>query len=199
MRRFAVRRHSSIRRAESAADDWREVRAEILTRKRGQLASVALIVSATLCGTAIAGGAQPPTEKQQVLDTVQVLIDAWREADVGKAQTVLHDDYRAESWQLSASGRHVFLETRRELLAQMAKLRPGLWDIHLQQTAVNIDSNGVAVVWARYEFYFDGKPDHCGHESYTLVHLPQGWKIINFADSDTPLRGRSPQTVCPGS
>lgn len=81
----------------------------------------------------------------------------------------------------------------------MAKLRPGLWDIHLQQTAVNIDSNGVAVVWARYEFYFDGKPDHCGHESYTLVHLPQGWKIINFADSDTPLRGRSPQTVCPGS
>ena len=65
------------------------------------------------------------------------------------------------------------------------------------RTTVSIDPNGVAVVWASYVFYFDGKPNHCGHESYTLVHTALGWKIINFADSDTPLRGRDIETVCP--
>jgi hypothetical protein len=45
--------------------------------------------------------------------------------------------------------------------------------------------------------YSDGRPSHCGYEAYTLVRTPQGWKVINFADTDTPLRGRSIWVACP--
>jgi hypothetical protein len=156
-----------------------------------------LLVLWILVTAAVTAGATGASDRDAILGAVHTLVDAWREANVMKAESVLHKDYRAESWQECAQGRYVFVETRDQLLAQIAKLRPGLWDVHLLSTMVNMDSNGLAVVWANYEFYFDGKADHCGHESYTLIHTPAGWKIINFADSDTPLRGRRTAMVCP--
>lgn len=137
-------------------------------------------------------------DKQEVLTAVHALIDAWREPSVSKAAAVLHRAYRAESWQLSKHGRFVFLETREHLLGQIAGLRPNEWDVRLLRASVEIDPNGLATVWARYVFYSAGEPKHCGYESYTLLRAPQGWQIVNFADSDTPLHGQSQDSVCPG-
>jgi hypothetical protein len=162
------------------------------------LTRAVLLVLTVMLAPGLVTGATESTEGREVLDAVRTLVDAWREASVPKAESVLHKDYRAESWQQSTKGRFLFLETRDELLAQMQGLRPGQWDVRLLRTDVSVDSNGLAVVWAKYEFYFAGKPDHCGHESYTLMHTPQGWKIVNFADSDTPLRGSDSARVCPG-
>jgi hypothetical protein len=38
---------------------------------------------------------------------------------------------------------------------------------------------------------------HCGYESYVLFRTARGWEIVAFADTDTPLRGRSRAAVCP--
>jgi hypothetical protein len=92
----------------------------------------------------------------------------------------------------------VFLETRDHLISQIATLRPGQWDVRLLHTSMNIDPNGLAVVWAKYVFYSEGKANHCGYEAYTLIHTQQGWKVINFADTVTPMRGHSKAAVCPG-
>jgi len=138
-----------------------------------------------------------PDQEQAVLAAVHTLIDAWREPSVAKAESVLHEDYRAQSWQVSEKGRFVFLETRDHLLGQISGLRPDEWDVRLMHTTVNIDPNGLGVVWAKYVFYSAGKPNHCGYESYTLLRTAKGWKIINFADTDTPLRGRTVEAVCP--
>jgi hypothetical protein len=161
---------------------------------RALIRSIALSVALTMTHATSAQTA----ENQEVLAAVHTLVNAWREPSVAKADGILHEDYRAESWQLSDTGRFVFLETRDHLLAQIATLRPGQWDVRLLHTSMNIDPNGLAVVWAKYVFYSEGRLNHCGYEAYTLVHTPQGWKVINFADTDTPMRGRSSDAVCPG-
>jgi hypothetical protein len=161
---------------------------------RTLIRSIALSVALTATQTTSAQTA----ENQEVLAAVHTLVNAWREPSVAKADAVLHENYRAESWQLSDKGRFVFLETRDHLLGQIATLRPGLWDVRLLHTSLNIDPNGLAVVWAKYVFYSDGRPNHCGYEAYTLIHTPHGWRVINFADTDTPLQGPSRDATCPG-
>lgn len=68
--------------------------------------------------------------------------------------------------------------------------------VRLRQVA--IAPAGLAHVWAKYVFYFSGKPDHCGTESYSLFRTQQGWKIFSFADTDTPLHESAAAEVCPG-
>jgi hypothetical protein len=156
----------------------------------------AILTGIILIALTAAPRAAGTTDEKEVLGVVRTLVDAMREPSVPKVKAVLHENYRAESWQRSEKERFVFLESRDHLLGQIANLHPGEWDIHFLHERVNIDPNGLAVVWARYVFYSDGKPDHCGYESYTLLLTPEGWKVINFADTDTPLRGRGVDVVC---
>ena len=66
----------------------------------------------------------------------------------------------------------------------------------LYDATERIDRNGMAHVWAQYVFYLDGVPHHCGHESYVLFRTADGWKIVTFADTDTPLACRNRKAGC---
>jgi hypothetical protein len=161
-----------------------------------QLVTRALTAMAFLLGALPAASASPAAERE-VLRTVQTLVEAWREADVAKGAAVLHPDFRITSLQGAENARHIFLDTRAGLLAAIGMIKPGAWDVHLLHTSVSIDPNGMANVWAKYEFYSDGKLNHCGYESYELFRGREGWKIINFSDTDTAVRGRDRASVCP--
>jgi hypothetical protein len=41
----------------------------------------------------------------------------------------------------------------------------------------------LAVLWADYEFYLNGKFSHCGVDSFTLVKTAEGWKIAAATDT----------------
>ena len=132
-----------------------------------------------------------------VLATIEALMKAVREGDAISAAAVLHPAYRVASWQGSGSERHLFLDTREGELAAIGKLRRGEWDVRFLNTRVSIDPNGMANVWAKYEFYSFGELQHCGIESYELFRTPEGWRVVNFSDTDTPVRGRQASVVCP--
>jgi hypothetical protein len=100
--------------------------------------------------------------------------------------------------QDAGAGIHVFVDTRQGLLAAVAKLHRNQWDVRLEKTTATIDPNGMATVWAKYEFFSNGTPNHCGYELYTLFHFADGWKIVGFADTDTALNGRDAAHVCSG-
>jgi hypothetical protein len=134
---------------------------------------------------------------RSILATVEVLLRAMRNGDAAAAASVLHRDYRVVSWHGSGADREVFVDTRDGELAAIGKLKPGEWDVRFLRTHVSVDSNGLANVWARYEFYYFGKLDHCGVESYELFRTRERWWIINFSDTDTPTQGRSTSAVCP--
>ena len=41
----------------------------------------------------------------------------------------------------------------------------------------------LAMVWAPYDFYFDGKFSHCGVDAFQLVNTAEGWKIQYLIDT----------------
>jgi hypothetical protein len=71
--------------------------------------------------------------------------------------------------------------------------------VRFLSTATRVDPNGLAHVWARYVFLYKGVLDHCGFESYGLFRTSEGWKVISFADTDNPLKGKPVDEVCPES
>jgi hypothetical protein len=91
----------------------------------------------------------------------------------------------------------VSIETRDKAVSDIAALHPGDWEIRFLKTSTQVDSNGMAHVWARYIFYLKGAPNHCGYESYGLLRDRGTWKIVSFADTDNALKERSVDEVCP--
>lgn len=44
-------------------------------------------------------------------------------------------------------------------------------------------SEPMAIVWAPYEFYYEGKFSHKGVNVFTCVHQTEGWKIAGVVDT----------------
>jgi hypothetical protein len=53
-------------------------------------------------------------------------------------------------------------------------------DERIHNPLVRID-NDLAVVWAPFEFRIDGKLDHCGTDSFSLVHNDGKWLIASLS------------------
>src|ERR1700730_13529809 len=160
---------------------------------------VVCFVAASLLATQPTWSGSPKDEAiRSVLATIEILLNAIREGDAASAATVMHPDYRVASWQGSGDERHLFLDTRDKKLAAIGKLKRAEWDVRFLKSRVSIDQNGMANVWAKYEFYSFGKLRHCGFESYELFRTPEGWLVINFSDTHTPVPGgKTAASGCP--
>ncbi len=61
-----------------------------------------------------------------------------------------------------------------------AGIKPGpdRYEERLSDVAIEVDGD-VAMVWAPYTFYLNGKADHCGVDHFDLVRENGGWKVLN--------------------
>ncbi|WP_295117279.1 nuclear transport factor 2 family protein [uncultured Chitinophaga sp.] len=57
-----------------------------------------------------------------------------------------------------------------------------VWDERIEFGQVLVDGN-LASVWTPYQFYLGSKLSHCGVNSFQLVRLPEGWKIVFLIDT----------------
>ena len=181
----------------SALRPRRSTRQRLTAAARGPRSGHLLVGLVLLQGAAWADPADAAA-RRAALAAVETYLNAMRAGDATAAAAVLHPDYRVTSWQSAGAERHLFLDTRTGELAAIGKLKPGEWEVRLLRTRVAIDPNGMANVWAKYEFYSFGKLEHCGFESYELFRTPQGWRIINFSDTDTPVARTGVSRTCAG-
>ena len=47
------------------------------------------------------------------------------------------------------------------------------------ETTVHIQE-GVALIWAAYDFHLNGSFSHCGVDTFSLVKTPEGWKVASL-------------------
>ena len=66
--------------------------------------------------------------------------------------------------------------------ATIAKLPAGAADENIQFDVLRIDGP-LAIVWAPYRFYFNGKLSHCGIDSFQLLRVGGIWKILYIIDT----------------
>lgn len=55
-------------------------------------------------------------------------------------------------------------------------------DERISDYQINIDGP-MATAWTPYEFYFNDKFTHCGVNSFQLVKMAEGWKIVYIIDT----------------
>ena len=67
------------------------------------------------------------------------------EADAATAGTLLYAEYHGVSLQGPPQHRHVYVENRAKAIGDIAKLRPGEWEIRFLKASSQVDSNGIAL------------------------------------------------------
>lgn len=55
-------------------------------------------------------------------------------------------------------------------------------DERILEYQIKVDGD-MAAAWTPYEFYVNDKFSHCGVNSFQLVKLPEGWKIVYIIDT----------------
>jgi hypothetical protein len=151
--------------------------------------SVFLLLEALLVSLAIPARAVEDGERAAVLQTVQTLLDGWREADASKLEAALHPGFREVTLHLEDGKWNFAVEDRDRLIKTMALISKGAWDDQLVDPQIHVDGP-IAVVWSHYKFTVRHTENgvaraslHCGVETFQLYRTDSGWKVVNFADT----------------
>ena len=117
-------------------------------------------------------------DESRVLATVQRFFDSMTAKDTAAARQILVMDASYFSVREGDDGTTVRGSTNREYLEGLATitddLRERMWD---PQVKVH---EGIAVVWAPYEFEVNGKFSHCGVDAFSLIRIDGAWKIAGI-------------------
>ena len=146
-----------------------------------------LVVTVFLLSFTVPAMRRVDGDREAVLQTVQMLLDGWREADASKLEAALHPGFREVTLQLQGSKWNFGVEERDKLIRTMARIPKGAWDDQLVDPQVHVDGP-IAVVWSHYKFTVRSMQNsaghaHCGIETFQLYRTESGWKIVNFADT----------------
>ncbi len=84
----------------------------------------------------------------------------------------------------SPAGKPVIVRTEplQAFLNAVGKPHTDVWDERIEYGHIAIDDK-LASVWTPYKFYLGQQFSHCGVNSFQLVKLEEGWKIVYLIDT----------------
>lgn len=118
------------------------------------------------------------TEKQAVLAPIEQMFDGMSKRD---AEAIKKPLLPGGSLVLMRDGKPVQI-TFEDFAQRVAKPGPTHIEERIHDPLVRID-NDLAMVWAPFDFFEDGKVDHCGTDLFNLVRTNGKWLIASIADT----------------
>jgi hypothetical protein len=134
---------------------------------------------------ALSVGARPilaQGDEREVLAVVNQLFDGMRARDTAKMRSLLHKDARLASPGVRNGVFAVTVMSPDAWLGQIAGSTGAVLDERITASEVKVDG-ALASVWASYSFYIGERFSHCGVDAFHLVRTPEGWRIIDLADT----------------
>lgn len=123
------------------------------------------------------------TAEDSVKDVIKQLFQGMRNSDASAIRGVFADSAILQTISQSKDGKMVVKnENIEEFAKAIAALKKGAADEQVVLESVKLDPP-LAMVWAPYKFYFDGKFSHCGVDSFQLVWINGHWKIQYLIDT----------------
>jgi len=116
------------------------------------------------------------------LQVVRRLFDAMRSRDTAAMRAALHPEARLVSAGTREGVPVVTTVSPDRWISGVAGAPDGVLDERLRNPVVHIDG-GLASVWTEYTFYVGDRLSHCGVDAFHLIRLPEGWRIIDLADT----------------
>jgi hypothetical protein len=123
------------------------------------------------------------TAEDSVKAVVKQLFDGMRNSDASAILTVFADSAILQTVGKAKDGNIVVQNEDIKVFANsISSLKKGAADEQIVFGSIKIDGP-LAMVWAPYKFYFDGKFSHCGVDSFQLVFVNGQWKIQYLIDT----------------
>jgi hypothetical protein len=140
-----------------------------------------VLVSPTLAGAQEAGSA---ADEAAVLEVVTTLFDGMREKDEAKLRSVFHPDARLHSAGQDAAGTPATRESPIDGFIQNVLGSEAHLDEVTFDEAVEVSGN-LAMAWTPYNLFVNDAFQHCGVDAFLMTRSPEGWKILQLADTRT--------------
>jgi len=123
------------------------------------------------------------SEEEEVKAVIQSLFDGMRAKNADQIAGAFSEDAIMQTIVTTGEVGEVKAGSVSEFVKGISSL-PADTDLDEKITDYQIQVDGVmATAWTPYEFYFNGKFSHCGVNSFQLVKLTAGWKIVYIIDT----------------
>jgi hypothetical protein len=135
----------------------------------------------SLCFTA--GSLLSQTAEDSVKTTINTLFEGMKNSDTLLLRSVFADSAILQTIARTKEGKtSVRTDGVSGFVESVGKLQKGSADERISYDVVKIDG-ALAIAWTPYKFYFNGKLNHCGVNSFQLVRLDGKWKIQYLIDT----------------
>jgi hypothetical protein len=114
-----------------------------------------------------------PLLAQDAVAVVQKLFDGVAAHDEAMIRSVALPDARLYAIRDTGAPASSSLE---DFAKRIAGMKGRLLERFAEKPQVLLHEK-VAQVWGKYEFFRDGKYDHCGVDSFSLLKTEEGWKV----------------------
>src|SRR5689334_18441520 len=123
------------------------------------------------------------TAEDSVKAVVNQLFQGMKNSDAAMIQSAFADSALLQSVGKNKEGKIVIENEKIDDFAKfISTLKKGAADEQIVFESIKIDGP-LAMVWAPYKFFFDGKFSHCGVDSFQLVFVDGQWKIQYLIDT----------------
>ncbi len=123
------------------------------------------------------------TVEDSVKAVVKQLFEGMKNSDASMIRSSFADSAILQTIAKNKEGKLIIQnDSVDEFAKTISTLKKGAADEQIKFESIKIDGP-LALVWAPYKFYFDGKFSHCGVDSFQLVFINGQWKIQYLIDT----------------
>jgi len=123
------------------------------------------------------------TAEDSVKAVVKQLFDGMKNSDAEMIRSAFADSAILQTIGRDKQGKMIIGNDKVDEFAKLISgLKKGAADEQIVFETIKIDGP-LAIVWAPYKFYFDGRFSHCGVDSFQLVFINGQWKIQYLIDT----------------
>jgi hypothetical protein len=120
----------------------------------------------------------PATDEGAVMAPIDALFAGMAARDPQQLLAQLRPEGGATVAIEGADGKRTISHLSWSEFASRLKPGPERLEERLTDPAIEVDGD-IAMVWAPYTFFIDGKANHCGIDHFDLVREAGSWKILN--------------------
>ncbi|SFB47338.1 Putative lumazine-binding [Algoriphagus aquimarinus] len=123
------------------------------------------------------------TEEEAVKAVIESLFDGMRAKDAGQIAAVFSENAIMQTIETTGEAGEVKAGSVADFVKGIGNLPvEAKLDERITDYKINIDGP-MATAWTPYEFYFNDQFSHCGVNSFQLVKMAEGWKIVYIIDT----------------
>jgi len=123
--------------------------------------------------------AQAQTEEDRILEVAQKVFDGINERNGDLVRSVMMPGSTLFATGMNDTIPFARLSTRDDFAINIESAEARFHE-RMFESEVMI-RQGLAVVWAEYDFHINGEFSHCGIDTFTLVNTENGWMVASLA------------------